>query len=160
MAIEKALVLEIKGDRALVQTQRKSSCQSCQLENSCGQGLLTKVGSERAMELWVDNYLDARPGQIISLSVPDEGLLKASALMFLLPLMFMLAGAGIALSVFSGDIPSIIGGAIGLFLGFSVARHKSAGMQDDERFQPVMNAVQLDSAEGGACVPKSSVDRA
>lgn len=110
------------------------------------------------MEIWVDNFLDARPGQIISLSVPDEGLLKASALMFLLPLIFMLAGAGIALSVFSGDVPSIVGGVIGLFLGFLVARHKSESMQDDERFQPVMDALQLDSAEGGSCVPKSSVN--
>lgn len=151
-------MLEIKAGRALVRTQRKSACQSCQLETSCGQGLLTKVGSERAMEIWVDNFLDARPGQIISLSVPDEGLFKASALMFLLPLIFMLAGAGIALSVFSGDVPSIVGGVIGLFLGFTVARHKSENMQDDERFQPVMNALQLDNAEGGACVPKSSVD--
>lgn len=156
MAVERALVLDVKEQRALIQTQRRSACQSCQLENSCGQGLISKMSSERSMELWLDNVLDAQVGQTVTISIPDEGLLQASVLMFVIPLLLMVLGAGAAMLLMGSDLAAIIGGAAGLLLGFYIARTKSAAMHDDVRFTPVMVSIALQSTEGAACHPKAS----
>ena len=153
MASERGIVLELRDQRALIQTQRRSSCQSCQLENSCGQGLISKLGSEKSMEFWVDNSLDAQVGQTVTIDVPDEGLLYASVLMFLVPLIIMLASAGLAFATTENELLSIVAGIIGLLVGFYFARVKSQSMQNDSRFVPVLNTIQLSSAEGGACFP-------
>ena len=155
MAIERALVLEVNGDQALIQTQRRSACQSCQLENSCGQGLVSKMSSERSMELWLDNKLGAQAGQTVTISIPDEGLLQASVLMFVIPLLLMVLFAGFAMQLVGGDLSAIVGGAIGLLSGFLLARHKSASMHNDVRFRPVIESVALLSTDGAACHPKS-----
>lgn len=155
MAIERALVLEVNGDQALIQTQRRSACQSCQLENSCGQGLVSKMSSERSMKLWLDNNLGAQTGQTVTIAIPDEGLLQASVLMFVIPLLLMVLVAGFAMQLVGGDLSAIVGGVIGLLSGFMIARQKSASMQDDARFKPVMESVALLNTDGAACDPKS-----
>lgn len=155
MAIERALVLEVNGDQALIQTQRRSACQSCQLENSCGQGLVSKMSSERSMELWLDNHLGAQTGQTVTIAIPDEGLLQASVLMFVIPLLLMVLVAGFAMQLVGGDLSAIVGGVIGLLSGFMIARQKSASMQEDARFKPVMESVALLNTDGAACHPKS-----
>jgi sigma-E factor negative regulatory protein RseC len=157
VAVERAIVLQVQNDKALVQTQRRSACQSCQLENSCGQGLITKMSSERSMQLWLNNALNAQVGQTVTISIPDEGLLKASILMFVIPLLLMLVGAGAAMQLFGSDLAAIMGGGVGLISGFYVARVKSAAMQDDSRFKPVMASIALEHAQGGACHPKAEV---
>lgn len=155
MAIERALVLEVNGDQALIQTQRRSACQSCQLENSCGQGLVSKMSSERSMELWLDNKLGVQAGQTVTISIPDEGLLQASVLMFVIPLVLMVLVAGISMQLVGGDPAAIVGGVIGLLSGFYIARQKSASMHHDARFKPVIESVALLSTDGAACHPKS-----
>lgn len=157
MAVERAIVLQVQSDQALIQTQRRSACQSCQLENSCGQGLISKMSSERSMQLWLNNALNAQVGQTVTISIPDEGLLKASILMFVIPLLLMLVGAGAGMQLFGGDLAAIMGGCLGLISGFYVARIKSAAMHDDSRFKPVMESIALEHAEGGACQPKAEV---
>lgn len=151
MASERALVLKIEDGQALVQTQRGSSCQSCELNSSCGQGLLSKIGSERTMEFWVADVFNLRPGQVVVVSIPDEGLLTASALMFLLPLFCMLAIAALLFSLFANDLAAISGGVAGLALGFYIARFKSRDMRFDTRFQPVIESVAIDDSAKGAC---------
>jgi sigma-E factor negative regulatory protein RseC len=157
VAVERAIVLQVKNDKALIQTQRRSACQSCQLENSCGQGLISKMSSERSMQLWLNNPLNAQVGQTVTISIPDEGLLKASVLMFVIPLLLMLAGSAAAMQLFGGDLAAISGGAAGLLSGFYIARVKSAAMHDDARFMPLMESIALESAVGGACHPKVEV---
>ncbi|KZZ48437.1 hypothetical protein A3758_01660 [Oleiphilus sp. HI0118] len=155
MAIERALVLEVHGDQALIQTQRRSACQSCQLENSCGQGLVSKMSTERSMELWLDNRLGAQAGQTVTISIPDEGLLQASVLMFVIPLLLMVVVSAFAMQLVGGDLASIVGGVVGLLFGFVIARKKSASMHSDVRFKPIIESIALSNTDGAACHPKS-----
>lgn len=153
LALERAIVLELKEDQALIRTQRKSACQSCQLESSCGQGLMTKLGSERSMEFWLKNTLSANAGQSVSVYLPDEGLLAASVLMFIVPLLSMLGVAGLVFWQTSNELITIAGGLLGLFLGFGFARFKSNTMQEDPRFQPSLKSIQLMDTAGASCHP-------
>ena len=107
------------------------------------------------MQLWIDNVLDAQVGQTVTISIPDEGLLQASILMFVIPLVLMVFGAGGAMLLSGGDFAAILAGAAGLFLGFYIARVKSAAMHSDDRFIPVMVSIALLNTEGGACQPKT-----
>jgi len=156
VAFERALVIDVKSDQALVRTQRKSACQSCQLESSCGQGLMSKLGSERSMDIWLKNKLNAKSGQVVSVSIPDEGLLAASVLMFIVPLLMMLFVAGLVFWQTTSELVTIAGGVLGLLLGFGIARVRSSAMHDDPRFQPTLESIQLMDSEGAACHPVSN----
>lgn len=151
MAEERALVLDVRGDQAFVQTQRVSACQSCQIKSSCGQSLLSKIGSEKTIEFVVDNSLAAKPGDIVVVTISDQGLLLASSLMFMLPLALMILAAMLAGMIGFGEGGSIILGALGLFVGFLFARRYSASMHSDERFKPVMKALALSQPQQASC---------
>ncbi len=151
MAEERALVLEVKGEQVHVQTQRVSACQSCQIKSSCGQSLLSKIGSEKTIEFVVDNSLSAKPGDIVVVSIPDQGLLLASSLMFMLPLSLMVVAAMLAGAAGLGEAGSIILGVSGLFAGFWFARRYSQSMHADERFKPVMKALALSQPQQASC---------
>jgi sigma-E factor negative regulatory protein RseC len=148
---EKALVLKVEDGFALLQTQRASACQSCNLQNTCGQGLLSKVGGEKTMEFTVANQLQAKAGDVVLIEVPENGLLYASALMFLMPLVMMLALAVAGHEMFGTEMASLLAGAVGLFIGFALARYRSRAMSDDPRFQPEVKSILLGSSQQGAC---------
>lgn len=43
MIEETALVLEVKGQHVLLETQRKSACQSCSVKSGCGTSTCQKL---------------------------------------------------------------------------------------------------------------------
>lgn len=156
MAQEKALVVNVHQGYADLRTQRASACQSCNLQNSCGQGLLSKVAGEKTMEFTVGNSLNVEVGDVVLVEVPETGLLYASSLMFLMPLVMMLVLAVLGHEVFGTESASLLLGAAGLFGGFVYARYRSRGMEQDPRFQPIIKSVLLASSQQGACQSSAS----
>jgi sigma-E factor negative regulatory protein RseC len=70
----------------LVETQIKSTCGSCEAQSNCGTGAIAKVfASKREMLRFRLNEI-VEVGQKVSLGIPEENLLKASALVYCLPL--------------------------------------------------------------------------
>jgi sigma-E factor negative regulatory protein RseC len=70
----------------LVETQIKSTCGSCEAQSNCGTGAIAKVfSSKREMLRFRLNEI-VEVGQKVSLGIPEENLLKASALVYCLPL--------------------------------------------------------------------------
>lgn len=155
MIEERALVLAHESGcdpRVTVKTQRLSACQSCQLKSACGQSALAKISGEKSIELVVDNTFDAVPGDVVVIGIPEQGLLKASALMFLMPLLAMVSLASIAQGVLNlSELYVAIVGSAGLVSGFLFARHLAAKWQDSPDFKPVMLGVALKTNAAALC---------
>jgi sigma-E factor negative regulatory protein RseC len=70
----------------LVETQIKSTCGSCEAQSNCGTGAIAKVFASKRETLRFRLNEMVEVGQKVSLGIPEENLLKASALVYCLPL--------------------------------------------------------------------------
>ncbi|WP_336367119.1 SoxR reducing system RseC family protein [Marinobacter sp. C2H3] len=141
MITEQGLVVAVQGDDVWVQTIRTSACQSCAARSGCGQRSLARLSAGRANQVRVANALSAAVGDRVTLGIEESAVLKASAVVYALPLITMLLGtlAGNALAP-GGDSGALIGALAGLAGGFAVSRRaqRSAGL----RAAPVLMAVE------------------
>jgi len=80
------------------------------------------------------------PGDAVIVGLAEGALLRGSLLVYLLPIVLLLAGALLGQAAFAGagEEPVILSGAVGLGLGFLAARVVSRRLRSDTRFQPMV----------------------
>jgi len=76
-----------------VETQIKSTCGSCEAQSNCGTGAIAKVFASKRETLRFRLNEMVEVGQKVSLGIPEENLLKASALVYCLPLLALVLSA-------------------------------------------------------------------
>ncbi len=91
-AIEK----DASGQIIWVETQIKSTCGSCEAQSNCGTGAIAKVFARKTERLRFRWDESVTLGQKVSLGIPEENLLKAAMLVYLLPLVVLVVSALIA----------------------------------------------------------------
>lgn len=90
MVDETGIVVEVKGETALVRVASSAHCAGCAAAGTC----LSGAGGDRVVE--ADNRLGASEGEKVILSVPSRDLLTASFQVYIIPVLGVLAGAGAA----------------------------------------------------------------
>jgi sigma-E factor negative regulatory protein RseC len=83
----------------LVETQIKSTCGSCEAQSNCGTGAIAKVFASKRETLRFRLNELVEVGQKVSLGIPEENLLKASAMVYCLPLFALVLSAVIGQSI-------------------------------------------------------------
>lgn len=137
MIHETGTVMSVRQGEAWVQTIRESACQSCKARHGCGQKALAGLSSGQSRQIRVLNTLDARPGDQVTVAIEESALLKASLLVYALPLLLMVVVTALMGVVFPGQDGLAIGAALaGLVAGLLLAGWYSR--QDSGRWQPVM----------------------
>ena len=101
MIEEQAIVTEIEEDLAMIQMQRHSACSHCELSRGCGTGAIGRLLGHRSKPLTIRNRYNLKPGDSVVLGMPDEALLKASLLIYGLPLAGLIGGGLVAQWAFS-----------------------------------------------------------
>lgn len=127
MIEEKAIVVAIENEYALVQTQRRSACQSCSVKQGCGTSVLSKVVGKKVSQIRIDNTLNVNIGDEVLLGIEDNALVQGSLLMYALPLVFLLffavVGEFIANSYgLHSETTSIVFGLVGFIVAIFVTR--------------------------------------
>ena len=123
MLEETGLVTAIDGEFAWVETQAKSACNHCNVSNSCGTSVLAKWFSPRKNQVRVLNHLNLQPGVTAVVGVPDDVLIKAAFIAYMVPLLvmisFAIAGSISGMNNIFVVISSLMGLMAGLwFVGF------------------------------------------
>jgi sigma-E factor negative regulatory protein RseC len=77
----------------IVETQIKSTCGSCEAQSNCGVGAIAKVFATKRETLRFRLNEMVEVGQKVSLGIPEENLLKASAMVYCLPLLALVMSA-------------------------------------------------------------------
>ncbi|MET0088882.1 MAG: SoxR reducing system RseC family protein [Candidatus Thiodiazotropha sp.] len=144
MIEENARVLRVEGGFAVVETQQRAACGSCQSSGSCSTSVLAGLFKRHDNQLRVLNTLDVRPGEQVIIGVQEQALVKLSLLAYLMPILSMIAGA-IIVDFWSrdylgadGELPQIIGGLLGLAGGFWLLQRFSRNRQNDPNYQAVI----------------------
>jgi sigma-E factor negative regulatory protein RseC len=118
MISQKATVVAIETDRIWVEAERQSTCGGCQIRQGCGTGLLAKHVGKRFNRIAVPNNKTVKIGQQVTVAIPEDALLHGAFMMYLLPLLAMFAGAGLARWLTWNETLQIAAGLAALFGGF------------------------------------------
>ena len=117
-----ARVVSISNGTAQIDPTTASACSSCKTKSSCGVSGLGKYFSNtrKSIEMSCDESI--RAGDELQLSMSESDLLKAGLLVYLLPVVLSLTGAGVASSLGFGDIGAVLGMVLGFIAGLLSAR--------------------------------------
>ncbi len=133
--------LESSG-RAVVKIRRAEACHSCAAKGACH----TLGGKTQDISLVVENTLEAKPGDEVVLSLDESAVIKASAVLYLVPAAGLVVGAmsGWALGHqwgYGTDPSSIVGAIVGLALGLGLTRLAGARMSKETKYLPRLTAI-------------------
>lgn len=142
MIEEQAVVVELQGERALLEIERNQPCGICGATRGCGISIWGRFFSRRSNKFLASNQLDAKVGDRIVVGL-EEGALFASAMIsYVLPLALLLGGslfgASFSRTAAGSDLFAAVGAFTGLFAGLLLVRLYSVGRQFSARYQPVM----------------------
>lgn len=122
-----ATVLDIQDDIIVVGCQQKTSCNHCSSKDSCGTGIVSKVlpGKVHHWAFHTDKKLAV--GQMVEIGLPEKNLLQSAAIVYLVPLLFLLFGALLSEWLVSpfigiGEITTIIIAAFSSWVGYFIAK--------------------------------------
>ena len=88
MATEEGIVIKIDSSTAWVKTTKTHACKACGARASCN-----VMGGGKEMEVEAINYAGAKVGEKVVLFFETSPLLKATFMLYVLPVLFLIAGA-------------------------------------------------------------------
>ncbi|MEM1112726.1 MAG: SoxR reducing system RseC family protein [Pseudomonadota bacterium] len=146
MLTETGRVVAVESDSVWVETVRKSTCGSCSARSGCGHGLMYRLGDGRSCFVRVlpgDNEAplsDCKVDDEVRIGIPEDLLLHGSFIVYIVPLLGLLAGAAVADALLpaSADLGGAIGALAGLLLGVLAVRWHSFRHRDDRTMQPTL----------------------
>ncbi|MCL6417155.1 SoxR reducing system RseC family protein [Aestuariirhabdus sp. Z084] len=148
MVEEKGIAVAIEQDAIWVETRRQSTCSSCSSRSMCGQELLNKLGGTGTChQVRALNRYPVRVGDTVTIAIPEQVIVKGAFLVYLLPLLLMMAGLVLAewLSLAEGWV--ILGAFSGLLAGFAVVGLRSRWLHRNQEVQPHVINVGMTSVE-------------
>lgn len=144
MLTETGRVVAVEDGALWVETIRQSTCGSCSAQKACGHGLMNKMADGRRAYIRVlvgdCDVSDCRVDDQVAFSVPENVILRGSFVVYLMPLLTMLAGAAGLAQVLPhwGDGAAAVGAIGGLVLGFALVRLHAALTRGNTDYQPVL----------------------
>lgn len=132
--IEKGKIVKIKGDKATVQFDRKSACDSCHM--------CAVVKDPMKVQIVVKNTLNLSVGDYVAVEMGQRYVVTAAAIVYMIPL--ALTGAGIGLGTLISELWQVIFAFIGLIIGFGIAIVLDKVLKNKKGFTPKMVSVPLD----------------
>lgn len=150
MLTETGRVVAVEETALWVQTIRKSACGQCSAQKGCGQAVLSKFGSEVGY-LKVDlNGRDPsryRLDDTVTIAIGETVFLKSSLIIYLLPLLFLMAFIGLGEFFQLSELLSVGLAVIGLLMGGVVTRWVLSRVNRRESIEPIL----LDTIAPSAC---------
>lgn len=154
MLTETGRIVAIQADGVWVETIRGSTCGACSLQKGCGHGLLSRIGDGRR------GYIKVLPGALalsdcsvddcVRISIPEEVILRGSAIVYMVPLLSMLLGAGLSAGLWrdGADLAAMLGAFLGFGAGLVLVRWHAWRHRYDTSLQPTLLEVERQGADG------------
>lgn len=150
MIKEKAQVVAVEGEYALVQTLRRSTCDACEAKQGCGTSVLSKVLGQRYARIRVLNTLKANVGDTVLIALGEGGLLKSALVVYCLPLLAIVLFVVLGQLTLGADFTeglAIVFGLAGFVASLCLVRLLAVRMMHNVDYQPVILAVESEHAD-------------
>ncbi len=158
MIEEQATVVEVESEQIVVQTLRKSSCNSCAANKGCGTAVLSKVIGQKHSLVSISKAKNIdpvlSPGDQVMIGINESMLVNGSLLAYMAPLAGMIGFAIVAswlgnLLSMNGELHIILSAFSGLFTGLLVSRRAITRGHRHVDFEPVLLRKLEDSPKRG-----------
>ena len=158
MIEEQATVVEVESEQIVVQTLRKSSCNSCAANKGCGTAVLSKVIGQKHSLVSISKAKNTdpvlSPGDQVMIGINEKLLVNGSLLAYMAPLAGMIGFALVAswlgsILSLNGELHIILSAFIGLFAGLLVSRLTITRGRQQADFAPVLLRKLEDSSKRG-----------
>ncbi|WP_289031121.1 SoxR reducing system RseC family protein [uncultured Paraglaciecola sp.] len=133
----------------LVETQIKSTCGSCEAQSNCGTGSIAKafVRKKELLRFKVNETVSL--GQKVKIGIPEESILKASLLVYLIPLSVLLLSAVLMQSLlpilgFQAEAWTIIFTFLCTFISFKLVKKHIKNNENDVFYPQFISVLPLD----------------
>jgi sigma-E factor negative regulatory protein RseC len=141
LATEQGVVLRTESEAAWVKTIRSSACEGCTAKGSCH-----SMGAGQEMEVKALNPAGAREGDRIVLSFETRSLLKATFLIYVFPIIFLIAGAALGqmlapLMAFNPSALSALLGFAFFFTALFIIKSRANKMAQRNAYQPKITKI-------------------
>ena len=120
--IIQSLVSDERGTRAVVEVDVSTVCPRCAAGKGCGAGLLAGGGRPKRVEASFNINLDLAAGDNVEIALAPSNLLRASLIVYGLPMLGAVGGAGLAYLMTLGDAAAATAALVGLLSGWLVGR--------------------------------------
>jgi sigma-E factor negative regulatory protein RseC len=144
MLTESARVIRRDGNRVVLELQRGSACGNCEMSQGCGTGALGRLLGKRLRPLVVETDQDYRPGDEVELALPEATLVRASLLVYGLPLLGMLLGGSVASVATASDWLVAVAVCAGFLAGFLCAAFSTSRLEQ-RGMAPHIRGIRLNS---------------
>ena len=136
MLEEQGRVLAIDAEGVRVAVSSGTACQSCQSRALCGQGALNEGLPQKTCELRLPEAMSLHVGDRVVIGVQEQPALKSALVMYLLPVLFSLLGAGLADAwSLHHDGWTALGTLCGLLIGLYGLHRYERRHRHDENYQ-------------------------
>ena len=141
MPSEKGIVTRTDGTMAWVTTNRSSSCEGCASRGACHAS-----ENKNEMEVRAVNTAGAGVGDRVVVSFQTASYLKASFLLYVFPVLAMIAGAVLGQESATGlgldpGVFSVICGFLFFLLSIIVVRFRGNRMAQNKEYQPKISKI-------------------
>lgn len=142
MAKETAIVVGLSGEYAIVRTERTAGCAACSERNLCN-----SLGGGKDMTFPAVNLVGAKQGDTVLLDFKSLRLLQLSFLLYIFPIMVLVAGAAIGDFIAPAYGIDRSAGAAGLgftafFIAIGVILLLERKAKKTDKYKPVIVAVK------------------
>ncbi|MEW9798764.1 SoxR reducing system RseC family protein [Alteromonas sp. CYL-A6] len=149
MMVETARVIAVDGDEITVEAAIKTTCNACQAQSDCGTGAIAKAIAPKSQQLTFKTPVAVSVGDEVNVGIPEQGIMLASALLYVVPLLVLVISAVLLERWFGlpgsgGDLVVFAGSSLATLASFvAISRHLKK--MDKGRFQPVLISKQSPS---------------
>ncbi|MES9938994.1 MAG: SoxR reducing system RseC family protein [Candidatus Thiodiazotropha sp. 6PLUC2] len=116
MLEEQGRVVEVVGEKILVETEARSGCSHCSSSN-CTTAVVARLFGVQRNRLKLANTMQAKAGDQVVIGVPGRLIARASVLAYLVPLVFMLAATLLGSAIGIDDGMQTLFALAGLLVG-------------------------------------------
>ncbi|MGY5452636.1 SoxR reducing system RseC family protein [Agarivorans sp. MS3-6] len=138
LIIETAKVVGFHQGQALVECVSKSACGSCGSAEHCGNSAIAKAFPTRTHQLSVEITEEVKVGDSIELGLNSKNMLNSALLVYLLPLLLLMAGAGMGKATQVSEGVVIITSLCGLLIGFVMVKLYTKRFMGHASYKPKM----------------------
>ncbi len=138
MIEEFAIVVAHEPGIAWVETSHRNACGTCDQSAGCGNALLGGLFTLGANRLALEDRLGIAIGERVVIGIPDTLLVRAAVIAYLIPLLTLVAGAGLAQWLQLAETGVALTGIVGLGAGIWLTGQLTGGAKGRQRYQPLL----------------------
>jgi sigma-E factor negative regulatory protein RseC len=138
------IILELLGDKALISTHKRGVCGDCPDRPTCA--LETAMAEDLPEKVLARNPVRAIPGDLVEFDLPEGAELKLSFLVWVVPVIGIVAGGLAGPSLLAAllpdrDLAAMAGAALGLVLSLLPVIRADRRLRRDPRITPEIKRI-------------------